>query len=263
MIGAAGWHRKMRASSAGGEENDPLATSSWPTTEDCWSKTATGAGPNVIWPATPSTPLSRFWVYPSTTPCAKLPPPDPLNPPRASSCPPWPRQRRKPYDRSAAQHRVLAGLRRHRGAWTNFSPYDGSLAQPSTASAIRRQHGQNTSNLRPSSPTDQPGPTVTTSAWLFGHKTRCQRGYLEKTLRPQIGQKYRGRDAGCPAPPSQIPACSFLAPGSSRQLASHEHATTRGWAGTEAPQCGEAEWLSVGAGHQIRPMCSSAFGCAG
>jgi hypothetical protein len=39
---------------------------------------------------------------------------------------------------------------------------------------------------------------------------------------------YRGRDAGCPAPPSQIPACSSPAPGSSKQLASHEHATTRG-----------------------------------
>jgi len=29
----------------------------------------------------------------------------------------------------------------------------------------------------------------------------------------------RGRDAGRPTPPSQIPACSFPAPGSSRQLA--------------------------------------------
>jgi len=29
---------------------------------------------------------------------------------------------------------------------------------------------------------------------------------------------WRGRDAGCPAPPSQIPAGSFPAPGSSEQL---------------------------------------------
>ncbi len=29
----------------------------------------------------------------------------------------------------------------------------------------------------------------------------------------------RGRDTGCPAPPSQIPACGFLAPGSSPHLA--------------------------------------------
>ena len=31
---------------------------------------------------------------------------------------------------------------------------------------------------------------------------------------------HRGRDAGCPTPPAQIPACSFSAPGSSERLAS-------------------------------------------
>jgi len=31
---------------------------------------------------------------------------------------------------------------------------------------------------------------------------------------------HRGRDASCPTPPAQIPACRFLAPGSSEVLAS-------------------------------------------
>ena len=37
----------------------------------------------------------------------------------------------------------------------------------------------------------------------------------------------RGRDAGCPAPPSQIPACSFPAPGSSPERA--WRLPQRGW----------------------------------
>ena len=44
------------------------------------------------------------------------------------------------------------------------------------------------------------------------------RGYDKRTT--SAVHPRRGRDAGCPAPPAQIPACGFPAPGSSVTLAS-------------------------------------------
>ncbi len=44
------------------------------------------------------------------------------------------------------------------------------------------------------------------------------RGYPKRVARKSLSES-RGRDAGCPAPPAQIPAGGFPAPGSSNQLA--------------------------------------------
>ena len=47
------------------------------------------------------------------------------------------------------------------------------------------------------------------------------RVYLLEKPAAMLGQKRRrGRDAGYPTPPAQIPACGFPAPGSSVTLAS-------------------------------------------
>ena len=43
---------------------------------------------------------------------------------------------------------------------------------------------------------------------------------LEKLTTTPGEERHRGRDAGYPTPPAQIPACGFLAPGSSVRLAS-------------------------------------------
>jgi hypothetical protein len=49
---------------------------------------------------------------------------------------------------------------------------------------------KNSSNLKFQAQTGQPCRTATTSSWLFGYKTRYQRGYFGKTLRRQKGQIY-------------------------------------------------------------------------
>ena len=158
---------------------------------------------------------------------------------------------------SAGTHKTLrtTPARKTTASPPCIRPYDLSAESAAQTPCVRRHHGRNL----------QPQPLV--------GALRCQPGYsatnynaspviTTKPLRAKFEQKYRGRDAGCPAPPSQIPACVFLAPGSSRQLASHEHTVTRELADMEAPRCVEAGWPSVGSEHRIRPMCSSAFGCA-
>ena len=52
-------------------------------------------------------------------------------------------------------------------------------------------------------------------AWLQLQWGRLGAGNLKIC----VHLRQRGRSAGCPTPPSRIPACSFPAPGSSPQLA--------------------------------------------
>src|SRR5208282_1854153 len=118
-----------------------------------------GAGPNAIWPATPSTSVPRSSACPSTTPCAKSREPKP--------------------EKHTAPIAGIVAVRCQYGTLTakriGLQPYDGNA--------------ESTLGLLAKSKPDQPHHSATIRARQFGTKLRRQFGTNPQTATAPIGDK--------------------------------------------------------------------------